>query len=174
VWQASSAFNSLLERWLRDYGFVSIRGDKVTFKYEDDNSAIIILSLYVDDRLAATNNQEVYQQFLKASSAEFELSECRPLKWYLGVSIKQDLIKGTTTINQEQYINQLLARFSMAECTPKSTPMAPGSRLVRAGLTKERRGRQEDHQRVPTVGWSTSLLSSMVQTGDSIHGQSMC
>jgi hypothetical protein len=76
VWQASSAFNSLLKRWLRDYGFVSIRGGKVTFKYEDDNGAIIILSLYVDDGLAATNNQEVYQQFLKALSAEFELSEC--------------------------------------------------------------------------------------------------
>ena len=57
--QASSAFNTLLERWLCAYGFVSIGGDKVIFKYNDGNSAIIILSLYVDDGLAATNNQVV-------------------------------------------------------------------------------------------------------------------
>ena len=42
--QASAAFNSLLERWLRAYGFVCIGGDKVTFKYDDGKGAIIILS----------------------------------------------------------------------------------------------------------------------------------
>lgn len=130
--QSSMAFNALLERWLRAYGFVSIGGDKVTFKYEDNTGAIIILSLYVDDGLAATNNDAAYQLFLDALSKEFELNECKDLKWYLGVSITQDLAKGTTFIHQEQYIYQLLSRFSMTSCTPKATPMAPGSRLVKA------------------------------------------
>ena len=48
-------FHALLELWLRNYGFVPIKGDSVTFKYEK-NGAIILLSLYVDDGLAATNN----------------------------------------------------------------------------------------------------------------------
>ena len=103
----------------------------MTFKYEKD-SAVILLSLYVDDWLAATNNDQVYQEFIRALSDAFELSACGDLDWYLGVAISQDLELGTTTNCQEQYIKQLLARFSMSECNPAPTPMMPNSRLLRA------------------------------------------
>ena len=35
-------------------------------------------------------------------------------------------------ISQEQYVKQLLDRFSMTECNPKTTPMSPNSRLLKS------------------------------------------
>jgi hypothetical protein len=64
--QASSSFHKLLEGWLLEYGFEPVGADRVTFKLDQkgDGKNIIILSLYVDDGLAATNDEALYEQFL--------------------------------------------------------------------------------------------------------------
>jgi len=51
------------------------------------------------------------------------------LEWYLGCKIEQDLVNGTVTISQGKYARDVLARFSMAEAKPVSTPSEPGHHL---------------------------------------------
>eukprot|EP00961_Rhodomonas_salina_P291552 3932102-Rhodomonas_salina.1 len=110
--QAPLEFHGLFEKWLLNYGFKPIGGDRVTFLYREGTS-VILLSIYVDDGIAACNNRELYQQFLKDLGKDFELSNQGPVNWYLSVSVKQDLANRHTTLSQEQYVKDVLERFGM-------------------------------------------------------------
>ncbi len=46
---------------------------------------------------------------------DFVLSFHGKLEWYLGCKIIQDMERGTVTINQEKYANDVLYRFNMQE-----------------------------------------------------------
>eukprot|EP00961_Rhodomonas_salina_P013527 181289-Rhodomonas_salina.1 len=54
------------------------RGDRVTFLYSEGTS-VILLSIYVNDGIAACNNRELYQQFFKDLGKDFELSNQGPV-----------------------------------------------------------------------------------------------
>lgn len=56
-----------------------------------EGTSVILLSIYVDDRIAACNNKELDQLFLADLGKDFELSDQGPVNWYLGMSVKQDL-----------------------------------------------------------------------------------
>eukprot|EP00961_Rhodomonas_salina_P082419 1107777-Rhodomonas_salina.2 len=105
--QAPSVFHGLFETWLLKYGFKQIGGDRVTFLYREGTS-VILLSIYVDDGIAACNNKELYQLFLTDLGKDFKLSDQGPVSWYLGVSVKQDLANKCTTLSQEQYVKDVL------------------------------------------------------------------
>eukprot|EP00961_Rhodomonas_salina_P003812 52438-Rhodomonas_salina.1 len=55
--QAQSAFHSLFKSWLLCYGFTAIGGDRVTFLLCCGTS-VVLLSIYVDDGIAATNDEK--------------------------------------------------------------------------------------------------------------------
>eukprot|EP00961_Rhodomonas_salina_P159764 2151819-Rhodomonas_salina.2 len=131
--QAPSAFHGLFETWLLKYCFKPIRGDRVTFLYREGTS-VILLSIYVDDGIAACNNKELYQQllFLTDLGKDFKLSDQGPVNWYLGVSVKQDLTNKRTTLSQEQYVKDVLELFGMTGATPVSTPMEANTHLTSA------------------------------------------
>eukprot|EP00961_Rhodomonas_salina_P073146 982687-Rhodomonas_salina.1 len=80
------AWHALIEAWMLKYGFKLIGQDRVTFLLNSGKSTIL-LSLYVDDGICATNNVKLYKQFLKDLSVEFELSDQGQCEWYLGVHI---------------------------------------------------------------------------------------
>eukprot|EP00961_Rhodomonas_salina_P141099 1899312-Rhodomonas_salina.1 len=61
---SQSAFHSLIEGWLLKYWFKAIGNDQVTFLLERGKSRIL-LSMYVDDGIVATNDKKLYDQFLK-------------------------------------------------------------------------------------------------------------
>eukprot|EP00961_Rhodomonas_salina_P242944 3282171-Rhodomonas_salina.1 len=58
--QAPFAFHSLFEAWLLRYGFTAIGGDRVTFLLRRGTS-VVLLSIYVDDGIAATNDEKLYR-----------------------------------------------------------------------------------------------------------------
>eukprot|EP00961_Rhodomonas_salina_P265991 3595287-Rhodomonas_salina.1 len=68
------AWQALIEKWMLKYGFKPIGQDCVTFMLNRGKS-IILLSLYVDDGICATNDEKLYKQFLKDLSVKFELRD---------------------------------------------------------------------------------------------------
>eukprot|EP00961_Rhodomonas_salina_P267278 3611621-Rhodomonas_salina.1 len=72
--QAPTVFHSLFESWLLRYGFTAIVGDQVTFLLRCGTS-VVLLSIYVDNGIAATNDEKLYRQFLADLSKDFELSD---------------------------------------------------------------------------------------------------
>eukprot|EP00961_Rhodomonas_salina_P304023 3941452-Rhodomonas_salina.2 len=102
--------------------------DRVTFLVNKGKS-ILLLSLYVNDGICATNNEKLYKRFLKDLSVEFELSDQGRCKWYLRVRIQQDLANKHTTLTQTQYAKDVFERFGRTGATPISTPMEPNTHL---------------------------------------------
>jgi len=59
------------------------------------------------DRIICANNKEIYEKFIAELQKDFVLSSHGKLEWYLGCKIIQDMEKGTVTINQEKYANDV-------------------------------------------------------------------
>jgi hypothetical protein len=129
--QSPGLFHDTLEAWLLAYGFKPIGADGVIFKLTRGRETIL-LSLYVDDGLCATNSNSLYTQFLSDLQTKFNLSDQGDLSWYLGVSIDHNMARGVTTLSQELYIETLLKRFNMEGCNPIATPAEPHSHLLRS------------------------------------------
>eukprot|EP00961_Rhodomonas_salina_P111189 1496110-Rhodomonas_salina.1 len=90
-----------------DYCFTPIRPDGVMFRLNKGSEKLIV-SLYVDDRVCATNSTALYKKFLADLSTKYTLSDSGELSYYLSVAIDHDKIKGVSTLSQETYINTLL------------------------------------------------------------------
>eukprot|EP00961_Rhodomonas_salina_P134328 1806754-Rhodomonas_salina.1 len=68
-------------------GFEPIDADRTLFKLKTGNGTIMIVALYVDDRLVAHNSNVDYAKFIEALSKCFKLSSnAKEVSWYLGVA----------------------------------------------------------------------------------------
>eukprot|EP00961_Rhodomonas_salina_P121066 1629328-Rhodomonas_salina.2 len=128
--QSPGLFHDTLEAWLVNYGFKQVNEDGTIFKLVR-GSEQILLSLFVDDGLCATNSEALYQSFLTDLQQKFDLSDQGDLSFYLGVAVDHNLRTGVTTLSQEQFVQTMLERFNMVGCKPVSTPAEPNTHLVR-------------------------------------------
>eukprot|EP00961_Rhodomonas_salina_P024877 335118-Rhodomonas_salina.1 len=127
---AAFRYHCTFTEWLIEYGCEPLDSDRTMFKYVGDHGSLII-SIYVDDGLVSTDSDEEYKIFINALQDRFELSaDDSEVTWYLGVSVHSDRQKGYVHLNQEKYINDMLARFKMSDVKPALTPMEVGVRLT--------------------------------------------
>ncbi len=89
----------------------------------------LIVGMHVDDGIVCASGEEIYEKFIVELQGDFVLSSHGKLEWYLGCKIIQDMARGTVTINQEKYANDVLRRFNMQEAKPVSTPCEAGLHL---------------------------------------------
>ena len=124
--QSAARWHELFSGWLSQHGFENLDTDGVTFIKKQTNAdksvSKIMLSIHVDDGLAASNDDEMYQQFLHELKADFELSDCGELQWLLGCKVEQDRVNGTVRLTQQKYCEDVLRRFQMHDSTPVATP----------------------------------------------------
>ena len=88
----------------------------------DGSLSKILLSIHVDDELAACSDEAMYKEFIDSMSKDFDLSDSGELKWFLGGKVEQDREKGVVRLSQEQHCSDMLNRFQMDDCTPVDTP----------------------------------------------------
>src|SRR5438132_11558319 len=92
---------------------------------QDD--VIILVGVYVDDLLIASNSDAAISQLKDDLSQQFQLRDLGLLHYFLGMHFTQAKKEGKTeiTITQGKYIQDLLKRFGMENCKPTTTPMDP-------------------------------------------------
>jgi hypothetical protein len=83
----------------------------------------------VKDGIVCASRKEIYEKFIMEQQGDFVFSSHGKLEWYLGGKIIQDMEKGTVTVNQEKYANDVLRRFNVQEAKPVSTPCESGLHL---------------------------------------------
>ena len=128
--QSSNLYFANITRWLHAYGFQEVSPDGCVFKLQRGEEKLI-LSLYVDDGVVATNSKKLYDKFMQDLGKEFKLSESSDLSWYLGVDFQRDRTRGNLTLSQERYIEQMLERFCMEDCNPSPTPATHNQRMTK-------------------------------------------
>ena len=87
---------------------------------------MVIIALYVDDTIIASNCNKMLRDAKKVLNEKFDMTDLGEVKSILGMSIKRNRNKGVLTIDQSAYLQSVLERFGMADCNPVSTPMEPG------------------------------------------------
>jgi hypothetical protein len=127
--QASHLYHRKLLRWHLDHGFEQLDDVGTIFRLRRGNDSLIV-QFYVDDGICACSSPAMFREYVADLSSTFTLSSTSPLKYYLGVEIDYDRRGGTLRLSQSKYIQDLLARFEMSDCSPAATPAVPNVYLT--------------------------------------------
>ncbi len=122
-----------IAKWFKEFGFESCTVDETLFRLtrvKNDKTSTLLVSLYVDDGACCTNDEDLYQEFIQALGAKYELSDSGDLDWHLGIKVMQNLQEGSISLDQTAYIDSVLKRFNMEGAKDKYTLLPPRSYLT--------------------------------------------
>ena len=92
-------------------------------------SKFIILVLYVDDILLATNDLSLLHETKDFLSSHFDMKDMGEATYVLGIEIRHDRTKGVHWSLLKSYILKVLKRYEMDNYSPSSTPIVKGDKL---------------------------------------------
>jgi hypothetical protein len=91
---------------------------------EGGDSVIVIL--YVDDITILENSIKKINTLKKSLSSRYEMTDLGEIQSYLGVNITRDRANRTMEIDQKEYVQTIVERFSMRDANPVYTPLPAG------------------------------------------------
>ncbi|CAN0502454.1 unnamed protein product, partial [Discosporangium mesarthrocarpum] len=115
--QSSRAWNMHLTATLKSFGFEQSEADPCLFRYMDEKEVPLLVVTHVDDMIAAGSVDDC-DALCEALSMEFPTNNLGPVSWYTGCAFGRDWEKGTLTIKQTAYIDQLCERFDVSSPSP--------------------------------------------------------
>jgi len=124
-----------LSEILKTFGLTQSTCDPCLF-YFGRGEDILIVVVYVDDILVASRTNRDVHKLLEHLSTKFNVKNLGIAKYCLGIEFSQD--RGTISMTQRGYVNDLLNRFGMSESKPVGTPLDPGVKLKKK--TKKKPG----------------------------------
>ena len=80
-------------------------------------SKFVILVLYVDDILLATNDPGMLHETKQFLSKNFEMKDLDEASYMIGMKIFCDRLQGLLGLSQTAYINKVLEKFKMERCS---------------------------------------------------------
>lgn len=128
VKQGSRQWNKKLHSVLSGMGFERLESEQSIYIYKRGPIRLII-PVFVDDLTIASSDPKAIDDFVVELKTHFELRDLGDTSLLLGIEITRDRPKRSINPSQRRYINDILARFNMADCNPVSTPMDPGLKL---------------------------------------------
>ena len=117
--QSGRNWNKVLHEYLKNDGFVRNEVDHCVYRKQTDNG-VIILVVWVDDLIIASNNIDMLCQFKDNMKCKFSMKDLGKISHFLGMDFKQE--GGIIKMNQSRYMAKILDRFNMTHCKPRTTP----------------------------------------------------
>lgn len=102
--QAARSWNQKLHKVLEQEGFKRCKVDPCLYR-KRANSKWCYLLIYVDDLIAASEDQQMVKELERALKNNFEISCLGDVRYYLGIEVMRDL-HGDVFINQARYNNR--------------------------------------------------------------------
>ena len=93
-------------------GFRPLKSDPCVYVYED-KTGFVVLTLYVDDILFLSASKPLLNKLKKKLMNRFEMSDMGDVSRILGMNVTRDREKGTITINQKDYTEDVVQRYGM-------------------------------------------------------------
>lgn len=143
--QAGRTWNIKIDVALKKRGFKTLPADLCIYVKRQLNT-IIVIALYVDDLLIASNHVNDLIQFKKNLAAEFKMDDLGKVEFILGIKVIRDRTARTISISQAAYVTALLDRHDMSACKSVTTPMETSSALHQ--LVKAPEGYQASDQEI--------------------------
>ena len=106
-------------------------------------SKFIILVLYVDDILLATNGVGLLHDVKKFLSSNFEMKDIGEASYVIGIKIFRDRSQGLLGLSQKGYINKVLERFRIDKCSASVVPIQKRDKFSEMQCPKNELERKE-------------------------------
>lgn len=114
--QAPRACNSRIDNYFQENGFTKCPHEYAFYAKVCENGSILLVCLYVDDLIFTGNNPSMFEDFKKAMTQEFEMTDIGLMSYYLGIEVKQ-----MEFISQRSFAREMLKKFNMNNCKHVST-----------------------------------------------------
>ena len=114
------------DKFLKSEGYNQSPADPciyIKIKEKDRMQCIMIIAVYVDNTVLASNNDEMLESETAKLNSKSEMEGRGPIHYCLGMLIQCDKEAKVLTISQKAYFEYVLKRFGMFDCKPISTPM---------------------------------------------------
>ncbi|KAJ7961274.1 Retrovirus-related Pol polyprotein from transposon TNT 1-94 [Quillaja saponaria] len=128
--QAPRAWNNRIDKYFQENGFVTCPHEYALYVKAHENGGVLFVCLYVNDLIFTGNNPIMFEDFKKAMTYEFEMTDMGLMSYYLGFEVKQN--DGEIFISQEGYAKDVLKKFQMLDSNFVNTPMEYGVKLSKA------------------------------------------
>ncbi|KRY00082.1 Retrovirus-related Pol polyprotein from transposon TNT 1-94 [Trichinella pseudospiralis] len=132
---ASRAWYGKLDDTLRSFGLNRLKKEPCIY-FLRKNKIFLAVGVYVDDLLILSNNESAKNELKIALCERFKIKDLGKAHWCLGIRIVQDVENGTQSIDQEQYLEEMLHRFRMSDCKGVKTPLDPNQVLSKAMMPR--------------------------------------
>ncbi|KAG7564986.1 Integrase catalytic core [Arabidopsis suecica] len=158
--QASRQWYLKFNDTITSYGFVEVIVDRCIY-IKVSGSKFVILVLYVDDILLAANDMGMLHDIKKYLSKNFEMKDMGEASYVIGIEIIRDRSQGLLSLSQKGYINKILERYRMDECSAGKAPIQKGDKFSKMQCPRNELERKE-MERIPYASVVGSL--NYVQT----------
>jgi hypothetical protein len=129
--QAPRVWHGTLHKHLTDCGFVPTESDPCIYiKTDEDGIPVCCVVIYVDDILLAAATKGRLDWIKQQFHARFKMTDMGKVEFYLGMCIARNK-DGDMTITQEQYVDNMLAKYGLVDCNTAKTPMQAGTYLTK-------------------------------------------
>ena len=108
--QAPRAWFSRIEAYIVKKGFVSSSSEQTLF-IKQMGGKILIVSIYVDDLLFTSNDEELLNEFKRSMMDEFDMTNLGKMRYFLGIEVMQKA--DGIFVCQRKYAVELIERFGM-------------------------------------------------------------
>ncbi|SLM35089.1 gag-pol polyprotein [Lasallia pustulata] len=116
-------YNTLAE-FLKGLGFHELSSDLGVFTQGN-----YYVAVYVDDLLFVGHKKPEIKKVKQSLNKRFKMTDLGPCSYYLGMSIRRDLVNWALFLGQRAYLDKVICDFGMAECKPVSLPINPNIKL---------------------------------------------
>ena len=128
--QSSRAWFQCIAPVLIGFDFQQCDSDSCIFIHTNPNGQKTYIALYVDDFIIAGENKQDIATIKQQLGERFEMKDLGIARKFLSMEIKYGNNDGSIKIHQNQYIQQLLTRHGMQDCSPVTTPMDTSVKLI--------------------------------------------
>lgn len=148
--QSSRVWNEKLDNALKDFGLTQSPYDPCVY-IRIDGDKILIVAVYVDDFLLFSNLESWMTEIKAFLNGQFQMKDLGKANHVLGMRITKTEIG--ISIDQSQYIDQILQRFNMSDCRPVNTPMNSSVQLSKADVPKT----EEEHAEMKDIPYQQAV-----------------
>ncbi|UYV72131.1 hypothetical protein LAZ67_9001917 [Cordylochernes scorpioides] len=126
--QAGMTWHAKLDSVLKEMGLEQMKTDNCVYIKREEG--VLLVAIYVDDLIIAAERKDTLISFKESMKKIFKIKDLGKINYCLGIRIQTEK-DGSISIDQEKYIEELLAKYRMKEAKPISTPMDSNSKLTK-------------------------------------------
>ena len=186
--QARRKWYDTLCHALTDLGFQVNDADPGVF-YTHHNDYTTILAIHIDDCMITGSSEELINEYKSKLNECYSLTDLGPIHWLLRIKVTRNREAHTISLSQTSYIDTILARFSLSDAKPVTTPITPGAKLSKADApsddTEATRMKKTPYREAigslmyaaiatrPDIAFAVSALSQFLENPGEIHWQAV-